>query len=134
MYQLGTNWKLYMFIITILLILFFLFASSIKILGWQKFIFETQLIFFKKYGLNRRHLFLVGIVELSASLLLATSLLVKYDVLQALGALGIAFTSIGAIYFHLRFDTFKDSIPAVITLIFSTTLLAFNDLFVPFFA
>ena len=40
-------------VISGLLTAFFIFASSIKILGWQKMIFETQLEFFKKYGLNR---------------------------------------------------------------------------------
>jgi len=37
-----------------LLSAFFLFASSIKILGWQQFIFKTQLAMFIKYGLNRQ--------------------------------------------------------------------------------
>ncbi len=122
-----------MFVITILLILFFLFASSIKILGWQKFIFETQHTFFKKYGLNRPKMFLVGLVELSASLLLIASLLLKHDAAQALGAFGIALTSLGAIYFHLRFDTVKDATPAIVTLFLSTTLLVLNSSFVALF-
>ena len=51
-------------IIIALLSAFFLFASSIKIFGWQKFIFETQLGMFIKYGLNRQIMALVGGVEL----------------------------------------------------------------------
>ena len=47
-----------------ILTVFFLFASSIKILGWQKKIFETQLAFFHKYGLNRSLMAAVGFVEL----------------------------------------------------------------------
>lgn len=121
-----------MFVITVLLMLFFLFASSIKLIGWQKFIFETQLTFFKKYGLNRIHMFLVGLVELSASILLVASIFLDHDVIQAIGALGIAFTSLGAIYFHSRFDTFKDAIPAIMTLSLSVILLIANSSFVAF--
>jgi len=133
MHQLDTNWRLGMFVITILLLLFFLFASSIKILGWQKFIFETQLTFFKKYGLNRIHMFLVGLIELSASILLMISLLFKHDEIQVLGALGISLTSLGALYFHLRFDTVKDAIPAIVTLTLSTILLIFNSSYMALF-
>ncbi len=123
-----------MLVITILLVLFFLFASSVKILGWQKFIFETQLIFFKKYGLNRNHMFLVGLIECIASLLLVISLLINRDDVQALGALGIVLTSVGAIYFHFKFDTLKDAIPAIITLTFSSLLLIYNSFIVALFS
>jgi hypothetical protein len=51
-------------IVTILLTVFFIFAGSIKMLGWQKLIFETQLAFFKKYGLNRNLMALVGFIEI----------------------------------------------------------------------
>lgn len=123
-----------MFVITILLVLFFLFASSIKLIGWQKLIFETQLTFFKKYGLNRTHMFLVGLIELSASILLIISIFLNHGVIQAFGALGIAFTSLGAIYFHLRFDSLKDAIAALVTLLLSVILLASNSHFLAFFS
>ncbi|NMP30866.1 DoxX family protein [Thalassotalea sp. M1531] len=123
-----------MLVVNILLVLFFLFASSIKLLGWQKFIFETQLTFFKKYGLTRTHMFLVGLVELFASLLLMASIFLNDDVLQVFGALGIIFTSSGAIYSHLRFDTVKDVIPAIVTLSLSVMLLAFNSHVLALFA
>lgn len=115
-----------MLIITLILSAFFVFASSIKLFAWQQFIFETQLTFFKKYGLNRFYMRLVGLIELSAALLLATSVIVNLALMQLLGAALIAITSIGAIYFHLRFDTFKDAIPAVITLTLSAVLLISN--------
>lgn len=118
-----------MFFITILLILFFLFASSIKILAWQNYIFETQLRFFKKYGLNRTYMFLVGLIEFLAAMLLTISLIYDHEITQALGSLGIMSTSIGAIYFHLKFDTIKDAIPALITLTLSTILLLLNGAF-----
>ncbi|MCW8833006.1 MAG: DoxX family protein [Colwellia sp.] len=116
-----------MTIITILLTFFFIFASSIKILAWQKFIFETQLIFFKKYGLNRNHMFCIGLIELSAAITLVISMIFDFEVLNGIGALGIAFTSLGAIYFHLRFDTIKDAIPAIVTLLLSTVLIVSNQ-------
>lgn len=112
-----------MTIIASLLAAFFLFASSIKILGWQPFIFKTQLAFFKKYGLTRIHMFLVGLIEMTAAVLLIISILLTLDFLLVIGSLGIALTSIGALYFHFRFDTFKDAIPALITLVLSCTLL-----------
>lgn len=109
--------------ITILLILFFLFASSIKITGWQKMIFDTQLKFFSKYGLNRSHMLAVGLIECTASVFLIASFALNQATMLALGSTGIMLTSLGAIYFHLRFDTIKDAIPAIITLIFSASLL-----------
>jgi hypothetical protein len=115
-----------MTIITILLTLFFIFAGSIKLLGWQTFIFETQLKFFIKYGLNRSHMFYIGVIELSAAISLASATILDFEILNVLGALGISFTSIGAIFFHLRFDTVKDAIPAIITLLLSTILIMSN--------
>ena len=73
-----------------LLIAFFLFASSVKMFGWVKVIFEPQLTFFRRYGLNRSIMFIVGIIEAT-----------------------------GAMFFHFRFDTVKDAIPSIITLILS---------------
>ena len=71
---------------------------------------------------------LIGLIEFSASLLLAFSLLLTQSTLQAFGAIAIAFTSVGAIYFHLRFDTLKDALPAIVTLTLSLILLIFSDL------
>ena len=116
-----------MIIITVLLALFFTFARSIKITGWQKFIFETQLTFFNKYGLKRVHMFLVGILELSAAILLLASLIFEHKPLNDLGAVTIALTSIGAIFFHLRFDTIKDAVPAIVTLLLSLALIVSNQ-------
>ncbi len=101
-----------------LLTVFFLFASSIKILGWQKFIFETQLKMFIKYGLNRTLMALIGMVELFGAI---TLWLPAY--FSILGALALFGTSVGAIFFHLKFDTWKDGIPAMITLALSGLVL-----------
>jgi hypothetical protein len=98
-------------IIIVLLSAFFLFASSIKIFAWQKFIFETQLGMFIKYGLNRQIMRFVGLLELSG----AIAIWFQASWLGALGALAILGTSIGAIGCHLIWDTWKDGLPALIT-------------------
>lgn len=100
-----------------LLSAFFLFASSIKILGWQKKIFEIQLGMFQSYGLNRQIMALVGCVELFG----AIAIWFQTSWLGPLGALALLGTSLGAIACHLIFDSWKDGVPAMIT----STLSAF---------
>jgi len=119
-----------MTILTVFLALFFTFASSIKILGWQKFIFTTQLAFFKKYGLNRAQMLLIGVVELIAAILLISSIYTSNDILNGVGSLMIAITSMGAIYFHLTYDTIKDALAAIITLTLASVLIFTNSTFI----
>jgi hypothetical protein len=102
-------------IIIAALSLFFLFASSIKILGWQKMIFETQLAMFIKYGLNRKVMMLTGFVELFGSI----AIWFQASWIGPLGALALFGTSIGAIFCHLVWDTWKESVPAMITAMLS---------------
>lgn len=68
-------------------------------------------------------MYAVGIVEFSSAIALITSIYLMSSVLSILGAIGIALTSIGAIFFHARFDTFKDAIPAILTLLLSSALI-----------
>ncbi|WP_286300298.1 DoxX family protein [Vibrio apostichopi] len=110
-------------VISILMVLFFLLASSIKTLGWQKKVFEIQLGFFKSYGLNRMLMFLVGLVEFTGAVLLILALCgVSSEQTQLMGGAILGATSIGALYFHFRFDTWKDGIPAMVTLLCSSLL------------
>lgn len=106
------------YVIPGLLSAFFLFASSIKLFGWQKLIFDTQLAFFEKYGLNRRIMALVGLVELFGAVTLWFP-----GWLGMFGLLALFATSAGAIFCHLKFDTWKDGIPAMVTLSLSGLLL-----------
>lgn len=94
-----------------LLSAFFLFASSIKIFGWQKKIFEPQLAMFIKYGLNRQIMAMTGIIELFG----ATTIWFQGFWIATLGALALLGTSLGAIACHLIFDTWKEGVPAMIT-------------------
>lgn len=107
-----------------LLIVFFLFASSIKILGWVKAIFEPQLAFFHKYGLNRAAMFAVGLVEMTGALGILVGMITEDLLVSALGASLITLTSIGAMFFHFKFDTWKDAIPSMVTLLLSLLLLS----------
>ena len=109
--------ELFVSVVSGVLTVFFLFACSIKILGWQKKIFETQLVFFHKYGLNRTIMALVGFIELTGAV---TLWLPGY--LGLAGVLLLFVTSAGAIFFHLRFDTWQAAIPAMVTLILSTVV------------
>jgi hypothetical protein len=102
-----------------LLSAFFLFASSIKILGWQKKIFEIQLGMFQSYGLNRQIMALVGCVELFG----AIAIWFQTSWLGPLGALALLGTSLGAIACHLIFDSWKDGVPAMITATLSAFVL-----------
>ncbi|MEH6453807.1 MAG: DoxX family protein [Psychromonas sp.] len=60
-------------------------------------------------------MFLIRLIELSGVILL-------WGPMALWGALVIAATSVGAIFFHLRFDTWKDAIPAMMTLVLSSFL------------
>ncbi|WP_050634259.1 DoxX family protein [Vibrio coralliirubri] len=105
-------------LVSVLLVVFFLLASSIKTFAWQRKVFEIQLGFFKSYGLNRVVMFLVGMVEFTGAVLLLCALVgLAPEHTQMMGGLILASTSLGAIYFHLRFDTWKDGIPAMVTLL-----------------
>jgi len=106
-----------------ILSIMFLFFSSIKILGWHKTIFEIQMEFMKKYGISRLLYGLIGVIEFISSLMI----IFQGSILGLLGAIGIAFTSIGAIFFHARYDTFKDMIPALITLTLSSIIIIKNQ-------
>ena len=110
--------------IAVLLVLFFSLASSVKILGWQKKVFEIQLEFFRKYGLNRQVMLLVGVIESLGSVLMGVGIATnQYAWGLIVGAVLIAVTSVGAIYFHLRYDTWRDGVPAMITAVLSSYLI-----------
>lgn len=94
-----------------LLSVFFLLASSIKMFGWQRKVFEIQLEMFKSYGLNRQIMFLVGCAELFG----AIAIWFQSSWIGPFGALALLGTSIGAIFCHFVFDTWKQGVPAMVT-------------------
>lgn len=116
----SLNMSMMLNIIIGLLSVFFIFAGSIKVLGWQKMIFKIQMEFMQKYGLNRQILCLIGIVELFA----AVSIWFQTSIWGVIGALAILFTSIGALFFHYRFDGWRDGVPAMVTFTLSAIVVA----------
>lgn len=98
-------------IIVGLLSAFFLLASSIKLVGWQQKVFDTQLAMFESYGMNRQIMFLIGLAELFGAICICF----QGSWLGPLGAAALLGTSTGAIVCHLVFDTWKDGVPAMIT-------------------
>ncbi|WP_255526890.1 DoxX family protein [Photobacterium sp. BZF1] len=116
-------------IITSLLAAFFLFASSIKILGWQKMIFTTQLAFFVKYGLNRHWMFAVGVLEFVSAVMIITPMLVGASIATTIALMGstlLAAVSMGAMVCHLWFDTWRDGVPAMVTFALSVALVLYG--------
>ncbi|BBB31116.1 DoxX family protein [Neptunomonas japonica] len=108
-----------------LLSTFFLFASSIKIFGWLKPIFEPQLAMFIKYGLNRQIMTLTGLIELFGSI----TIWFQGSWVGVFGALALLGTSVGALACHLYFDTWKDGVPAMITGLLSAYIIWTNHSF-----
>ncbi|WP_119009217.1 DoxX family protein [Vibrio superstes] len=109
-----------MLIVKSLLVVFFLLASSIKMLGWVKAVFDIQLSFFKKYGLNRTIMFAIGVIEATGASMILVGMISSLSLLTSLGGCLLAIVSVGAIFFHFRFDTWKDAIPSIVTLLLST--------------
>lgn len=107
-----------MTVITAILSSFFAFAGSIKVTGWQKQIYKIQLEFFHSYRLNRQIMFTVGLIECLG----AIGVWFQSNIIGILAAAVLFMTSLGAITFHLIFDTFKNAIPACITMILSGIL------------
>ncbi|WP_252010465.1 DoxX family protein [Ferrimonas sp. SCSIO 43195] len=101
-------------VMSVVLGLFFVLAGSVKLLGWQKQVFEIQLAYFRSYGLSRSAMAMVGALELSGAALLG--------LYPAAGALLLALVSAGALSFHLRFDTLKEGAAALMTLVLSLSL------------
>ncbi|MBY5992227.1 DoxX family protein [Ferrimonas balearica] len=105
--------------VTALLSLFFALAGSIKLTGWQKTVFAAQLEFFHLYGLNRGLMAVVGAIEVFGALAV-------WFPDRPLGVAGIAallLTSLGALFCHLRFDSWRNGIPAMITAALSALVL-----------
>lgn len=105
-----------MIIAVYLLVAFFVFASSIKIFAWQKMIFDTQMGMICNYGLTREHFRMIGVLELIG----AVALFFSPSLIGFAGAVLIAFVSLGALTFHLRYDTWQQGIASMVTLTLST--------------
>lgn len=95
-------------LIKIILTFIVLFVSSINILGWQKTIFKIQLKMFHDFGLGRKIMFFIGLVQLLGVTLMWFPL---YD--MQLGVIILLLTSLVGIILHFRFKTEKEATFAV---------------------
>jgi hypothetical protein len=107
-----------MYVVALFLAAFFIFASSIKIFGWQKMIFETQMAMMENYGLTRHQFRLIGCVEMLG----AVALFFTGGIIGVFGAALLMGVSLGALSFHFRFDTWQQGIPAMVTLTVASLL------------
>ncbi|WP_028109626.1 DoxX family protein [Ferrimonas futtsuensis] len=103
-----------MVLVKSILTLFFLLAGSVKLTGWLRPVFTVQLDYFRSYGLSRFIMALVGLAEMGGAAALWLT--------PGLGALLLALVSLGALACHLRFDTWKEGVPAMVTLTLSLLL------------
>jgi hypothetical protein len=69
-------------------------------------------------------MFLVGLIELAGAVLLSLSLILPtFEWLVWCGAGLLGMTSLGALFFHFKFDKWQDGIPALMTLALSLCVL-----------
>lgn len=112
-----------MIIIATFLAIFFTLAGSQKIFAWSAGVFKIQSEFFRRYGLGRGHMYGIGIIESTAAGLIIFAILTNHEIALQLGSALILITSVGACYFHFKYDTFKDAIAAILTGCGSVSLL-----------
>ena len=71
------------------------------------------------YGLNRQVLFVIGMIECFGTI----TIWYHGSLLGLAGLLALLLPSIGAVFFHLRFDTAKEGVPAMVTASLSALML-----------
>jgi hypothetical protein len=97
--------------------LFFLFASTVKIFGRPQGMFEYQLEhYFIAHGLSREIMRVVGLAELFGAV---TIWYHRTHWIGLAGAAALVVVTTGAMVFHLRFDTAREAVPAVVMLALS---------------
>ena len=98
-------------IIVGLLSAFFVFSSTIKIFAWQRTVFDAQMEFMRLYGISRQMFFGIGVIELLG----ASIIWFQQSLIGLIGICLLGGTSIVAFGFHVRFDSWKNGIPAMVT-------------------
>lgn len=108
---------------TYFLIVFFTFGCCVKLLSVPDKILKFQMEFFEVYGLTRLHMYLIGLIELLGIVAMFYSLVAGRPPLAFVGAGAIFVTSLGALYFHFRYDEAKYAMPAVVTFLMSVLIM-----------
>ncbi|MGJ8647928.1 MAG: DoxX family protein [Marinomonas colpomeniae] len=105
------------------LTLFFIASGSIKILGWPKERYNTQLGFFSKFGLSQNMVTFIGAAELFGGIALWLpnyAGIVGVWVLCAISAM--------VIYGHIRFGSWKNGLFSMATFALSGWILYIKSL------
>lgn len=110
-----------LWIIVGLIAIFFLFSGTVKVFGRPEPMFEYQLKnYFEKYGYGRQFMRFVGLGELFGAF---TIWVWQAHWLAMIGLAGLVFITASALYHHLRYDSFKEGIPALVMLVLSSIIL-----------
>lgn len=113
-----------MWVSTVLLGLFFLFAGTVKVFGVPEKMFNMQKErYFDQYGIDRNGIRAIGLAEYFGGIT------VWFWSVHPIALAGLAVLVIvtgGAIFYHLRYDTPQEAGPAIVMLTLSGTLLLLN--------
>ena len=109
-------------IIVALLSTFFVFSSTIKMFAWQRTVFDAQMEFMRLYGISRQLFFGIGVIELLG----AFTIWYQQSLIGLIGICLLGGTSIVAFGFHVRFDSWRNGIPAMVTAVLSGVLFLQN--------
>lgn len=97
----------------------FILSVTFGILALEKlYAIITRKNIFEKYNFGFDVIFILAILDLFG----ATTIWMKYSFIGSLGALTLGCLSLGSIFFNIKFKSFKESMPAWISLFFSITV------------
>ena len=99
----------------------FLFAGTVKLVGWPAGIFDNQMTtYFDAYGISRDLVRMIGVAELFGGM---TIWLHRRHWVGLAGAATLVVVTSGAIVFHFRYDTAREAVPALVMWLLSGSVL-----------
>lgn len=109
--------------VALILTAFFLYIGTVKVFGWPnaEMLAGQTRFFFDRYGLTRQMVVMIGVAEIFGGL---TVSLHRIRWIGLLGAAVLLTVSIGALFFHLRYDTFQTGMAAFRTMTLSAFVLS----------
>ncbi len=112
-------------ILTVLVALAFIFFSIVKIAGVPTAIFKEQKEkYFDNYGISRNGMRGIGLLEMLGAILILVGLMQGMTQFGQAGHALLMVVTIGAMYFHNRYDSLtKDGLPAIIQFVLNAALL-----------
>ena len=113
--------------VALIITVFFLYVGTVKVFGWPnaEMLAGQTRFFFDPYGLTRQMVVMIGVAEIFGGL---TVSLHRVHWIGLLGAAILLTVSIGALFFHLRYDTFQTGMAAFRTMTLSAFVLSFGGI------